>query len=78
MKQILSPEWLVPVVPAGLILENHSLIIVDERIEALLPREEAIVSYPDAVESRLQNQLMTPGFINVHGHVRAHCAEAPT
>ncbi len=68
MKQILSPEWLVPVVPAGLILENHSLILADERIEALLPREEAIVSYPDAVESRLQNQLMTPGFINVHGH----------
>ena len=68
MKQILSPDWLVPVVPGGLILEDHSLVMVAERIEAILPRAEAIASYPDAGETRLPNQLMTPGFINVHGH----------
>ncbi|SVE11647.1 uncharacterized protein METZ01_LOCUS464501, partial [marine metagenome] len=68
VKQILSPDWLVPVVPGGLILEDHSLVMVAERIEAILPRAEAIASYPDAGETRLPKQLMTPGFINVHGH----------
>ena len=68
MKQILSPEWLVPVVPGGIILEDHSLILADDRIEAIQPRHEAIASHPDAVETLLPNQLMTPGFINVHGH----------
>ena len=68
MKKILSPDWLVPVVPSGLILEDHSLVMVAERIEAILPRDKAFASYPDAVETRLPNQLMTPGFINVHGH----------
>ena len=68
MKQILSPEWLVPVVPARLILEDYSLVLADERIEAVVPRAEAIKSYPGVAEIRLPHQLMTPGFINVHGH----------
>lgn len=66
--QILSPEWLVPVIPRGLVLEKHSLVLQAERIEAVIPRDEAISRYPDAKETSLDNQLMVPGFINTHGH----------
>ena len=55
MKQIPSPDWLVPVVPGGLILEDHSLVMVAERIEAILPSDKALASYPDAVETKLPN-----------------------
>lgn len=55
-------------VPEGTVLADHSLVISGERIAAVLPRDEAVSTYPDAPERRLEQHLVTPGFINVHGH----------
>ena len=66
--KILSPRWVVPVIPAQTIYEDHSLVIEGEKIIALLPRADAIADYPNAEETALPDQLMTPGFINAHGH----------
>ena len=67
-KQILSPKWLVPVVPRGMILENHSLVIEGAKIAAICLRDEALKRYPDFEEVRLEQHVLTPGFVNVHGH----------
>lgn len=35
---------------------------------AVLPRDEAVENWPNAGETSLDGQLMTPGFVNAHGH----------
>lgn len=67
-KQILSPKWLVPVVPKGVILTGHSLVIEGTNIAAICPRDEALKRYPDFEEVLLDHHALTPGFVNVHGH----------
>ncbi len=66
--QIISPAWIAPVMPQGTLLTNHSLVVQNDRIEALLPRDKAVSEFPDAEEIRLDQHLLTPGFVNCHGH----------
>lgn len=65
---ILSPKWLVPVVPKGLVLTDHSLVIEDDSILDILPRDEALAKYRTYKETVLPEHVLTAGFINVHGH----------
>ncbi|MEJ5864125.1 TRZ/ATZ family hydrolase [Pseudomonas farsensis] len=62
---LLIPQWLVPVEPAGVVLEGHALGISDGQIAWLGPRERA----PQAQQVReLPGCLLTPGLVNAHGH----------
>ncbi len=65
---ILSPKWLIPVIPKGAVLLDHSLVIEGESIQDLLPRAAAVEKYPSYTETSLPDHVLTPGFINVHGH----------
>ena len=64
---LIHPGWIVPVIPRGAVLENYSIALTDDRISALLPREEA-----QAIEARqvleLPGHALMPGLINCHGH----------
>lgn len=55
-------------VPEGLVLTDHSLVISGDKIVDLLPRQQAKSQYPDHIETELPHHALTPGFINVHGH----------
>jgi 5-methylthioadenosine/S-adenosylhomocysteine deaminase len=66
--QIISPTWIAPVIPGGALLLDHSLVIEGSRITALLPQTEALARFPDAPNLKLEGYLVTPGFVNVHGH----------
>jgi len=62
---LLVPTWLVPVEPAGVVLEGHALGLRDGLIAWLGPRERA----PAALQVReLPDCLLCPGLINAHGH----------
>ena len=39
VSMIINARWVVPIVPANTILENHSVVIEDERIIDILPTE---------------------------------------
>ena len=65
---IISPTWIAPVIPAGALLLDHSLVIAGDRIIALLPQTEAAAQFPAAPELKLEGHLVTPGFVNAHGH----------
>jgi len=65
---LVSPTWIVPVVPAGVILENHSLVICGNQILALCPTIDALKRYPGAPNLRLEDHIVAPGLINAHGH----------
>lgn len=64
---LLHPDWVVPVLPHGVVLEGHSVAITGERIVAVAPREELeAVQAKDVVE--LPGQVVLPGLVNCHGH----------
>ncbi|RLA56365.1 MAG: TRZ/ATZ family hydrolase [Gammaproteobacteria bacterium] len=64
---LLHPDWVVPVVPHGAILENYSIALTKDRITALLPRREAqAIDAQQVLE--LPGHTLLPGLINCHGH----------
>lgn len=64
---LIHPDWVVPVLPHGVVLEKHSIALQGERIVALLPREEArTIEATQVVE--LPGQVVLPGLVNCHGH----------
>jgi len=64
---LLLPEWIVPVEPAGVVLEGHGLAVRDGRIAALAPRDELLALGAREVRE-LPGQLLAPGLVNTHGH----------
>ena len=65
---VILPRWIVPVEPAGRILEHHAVAVLDGRIEALLPAQDAAARFPDATRVDLPEHLLIPGFVNAHTH----------
>ncbi len=65
---MISSRYVAPVVPAGTCLEDHSLVIHGGEIVALLPTEEAQATYSASRHVERPHHLLTPGFINAHGH----------
>lgn len=64
---LLLPRWLVPVEPAGVMLEDYGIAIAGDRIALLAPRERALRhSYSRVLE--LPDSLVIPGLVNAHGH----------
>ena len=59
--------WIVPVRPAGETLVNHSLMVRDGRIAALLPTSEA-EAWTVAKCQRLPGHALIPGLVNLHTH----------
>jgi len=64
---LLHARWVIPVLPKGLVLENHSIAIRDGGISAIVPRTEA-----HAINARhevdLNEHVLLPGLVNCHGH----------
>ncbi len=65
---ILLPRWLVPVRPRLQVLEQMAVVIEDELITEISPREQALAVYPDASYVELSEHVLLPGFINTHSH----------
>ncbi len=63
---IISPRWIIPVVPHATVLEHHSLLIADGRILDIVPSDAQ--HYPQANEIRLPQHAVMPGLINMHTH----------
>lgn len=61
-------RWIIPVEPAGVVLDAHTLVVTTDRIVALLPRDEARAQYPDAERVDLGRHTLLPGLVNAHTH----------
>lgn len=64
---LIHPSWTVPVLPRGVVLENHSIAITQGIITAIVPREEA-QHIAATQEFELEGQAVMPGLVNCHGH----------
>ena len=65
---MVCPRWIIPVEPAGVVLEDHALIINSGEIIDLLPREAAIQRYAALTVETLPEHVLLPGLVNTHTH----------
>ena len=65
---VLSAPIILPVVPRGSVLEDHALVIEDDTIRAILPRDVALRQYPDAEQHHRDGHALIPGLVNAHTH----------
>jgi 5-methylthioadenosine/S-adenosylhomocysteine deaminase len=65
---LISAKWVIPVEPAGAVLESHSVAVVDGRIVAILPTDAAASRFHATETHDLPNHALIPGLINLHTH----------
>jgi len=65
---LIHAGWIVPVEPHGVVLEAHSLAVVDGRIHAILPTAEAREQLRGEVELERPFHALIPGLVNTHTH----------
>lgn len=65
---LIAARWIIPVIPSGEVLENHSIAIRDGRIVALLATDEAQARFQATRQHRLDDHVLIPGLINLHTH----------
>jgi len=65
---LISPRWLVPVEPHGVVLEDHAVAIDGERIVAVLTVADAQARFAPRETIELPEHALIPGLVNAHTH----------
>ncbi len=65
---VIEAHWIVPVDPAGLVLENHAVVVDHGRIIDLLPQNEVTDRFAPRTRKRLEQHVLIPGLVNLHTH----------
>lgn len=65
---LLNPQWMIPIDPPGVTLQDYALAITGGRIIDLLPQQVALQRYQPLEVLNLPNQVLIPGFVNLHTH----------
>ena len=65
---IINARYVVPVEPAGQVLEHHSVVVKDGRILDLLPTGDAQQRYVAPTRVDLDTHALIPGLVNLHTH----------
>lgn len=65
---LIHAEWIIPVVPEGEVLENHTLAVDAGRIVGILPSQDAKEKYEADSIFDLAGHALIPGLINSHTH----------
>lgn len=65
---VIESAWLIPIEPAGIILEDYAVAVTQGRIAAVLPREQMRQVCSAARVCSLSSHVLLPGLINLHTH----------
>src|SRR5256885_16571315 len=65
---LVSARWVIPVEPAGAVLEDRCVAIAAGRIAAVLPSDEAERRFEAREHVRLDRHALIPGLVNLHTH----------
>lgn len=64
---LIKPRWIVPVEPAGQVLDHHALAVDGGRIRAIVPPGE-IAGFRARETVELPGHALLPGLVNAHTH----------
>jgi 5-methylthioadenosine/S-adenosylhomocysteine deaminase len=65
---LIDARWVIPVEPAGAVLERHSLALRDGRIAAVVPTAQAHRRFEAVRRFELGTHALIPGLVNLHAH----------
>lgn len=65
---LIDAGWVVPVVPAGQVLDDHSVAVQSGKIVAVLPRAQAHARFAAAELVSRPTAVVLPGLVNAHVH----------
>jgi 5-methylthioadenosine/S-adenosylhomocysteine deaminase len=65
---LISARWVIPVEPAGAVLDDHSVAVSEGRIVAVLPSAAAGERFEAREHLRLDSHALIPGLVNLHTH----------
>ena len=65
---LIAARWIVPVEPAGLVLEEHAVAVHLGKIVDVLPEHDAREKYIAKRNISLADHVLIPGLINLHTH----------
>ena len=65
---LIEAGWVVPVVPHGVVLEDHAVAVSGGRILAVLPTAEARMRFAPAETVSRPEAALIPGLVNAHTH----------
>jgi len=65
---IISAKWICPVRPHNITLEDHSIIIDQDRIIDIIETKKVSSLYQTTQHFQLHHHIVTPGLINAHTH----------
>src|SRR6267142_249019 len=65
---LISARWVIPVEPAGAVLDDHSVAVAGGRIVAVLPHARAAERFQAREHLRLDRHALIPGLVNLHTH----------
>jgi 5-methylthioadenosine/S-adenosylhomocysteine deaminase len=61
-------RWLLPIEPAGAVLEGYGVAVAGGRIVAVSPSSSLRQHYTAAVQIERPDHVLLPGFVNAHTH----------
>ena len=65
---LLEARWVIPVEPAGTVLQDHAIAVNGGIIQAILPNAEAQIRFAPRERIDLKNHALIPGLVNLHTH----------
>jgi 5-methylthioadenosine/S-adenosylhomocysteine deaminase len=63
---LITARWVIPIEPAGLVLEDHALAVHRGQLVALLPAPQARARFAAAERIERPSHVLLPGFVNAH------------
>lgn len=63
---LIEPRWLLPMTPAGAVLEGHALVVDAGRIVALGPAAELRARFAVREQVRREHHALLPGLVNAY------------
>jgi 5-methylthioadenosine/S-adenosylhomocysteine deaminase len=66
---VIEAGWIIPIVPAGIVLTDYAIVVDAGKIIAVVPRNEAERRFRAQEKLSLNKHILTPGLINAHAHI---------
>ncbi|MDC0664250.1 TRZ/ATZ family hydrolase [Marinobacter sp. SS21] len=64
----INARWVIPIEPAGVVLEHQAVLIQGDRIAAVVDQQQADRQFRAKETLDLNRHVVLPGLINMHGH----------